>query len=908
MLSLNARSLRGKVAEIESLAVDYDIICITETHLDNNFFNSQLFMSQDKVIYRRDRNLYGGGVLVAIKASIPHREIACDSGAEVVSICFKLCGDEYCNLTCYYRPPSNNDLNSFLSYIDTIKSLHPTNKTLITGDFNLPGINWNKVELSTSWRPFYIDFINLLAEHNLEQLIHEPTHIAGNTLDLLCTDLAFKIENVSVIQPGISDHFMIEAKILATQTEKSKSLRPPVKLFHKVDFAQFSDDLDLVYTEIKDQINQGADMNTLWSTFTTGLHNAVDSHVPTRKCTIKNDNEPLWFNSMARRACNKQRKLYSLYKKTKDLSMMAKYKNLRRSNKNMFKALKKSYMTNRLYKPLSCGNSKPFYRYVKDLKGNSNQIMSMEKANGALTQDSVDIANTLNNFFNSVFTKSSPLPNLPSVDSAVDIQIDKEGVINLLKSLKSGKAPGPDKITQEYLSINLDKTADILVCIFNQSLQTGALPDEWKLAHVTPIYKQGGRSSPSNYRPVSLTCICCKLLEHIVHHHLSKQLDEILHENQHGFRKGLSCVTQLATVTHDILKSIEKGVSVHAIVLDFSKAFDVVDHQLLLSKMIKLKINPIIIRWVSSFLSERYQRVILNGENSDLTAVTSGVPQGSVLGPALFILFINDIVDCVSNSTIRLFADDTLIYHPITGPGEQAELQDDLNSLTSWAKINKMRFNAGKSNFISFGDKTLNAYIYKLDKSVLNACTTIKYLGVIISQDMKWHHHITAVYTKALRILGLLKHSLYSAPQKIKLLAYKTICRPLLEYAAEVWDPVTKSHSTQLENIQSKAIRFVKNIKGRDISVTDSKVEAGLTSLQKRRQLQRISLFCRVTTDNYLLPSFEDTLNFMQSSTHSMSTRTQGYNATACESSLFLQSFLVRTAREIRTGEILDDF
>ena len=143
----------------------------------------------------------------------------------------------------------------------------------------------------------------------------------------------------------------------------------------------------------------------------------------------------------------------------------------------------------------------------------------------------------------------------------------------------------------------------------------------------------------------------------------------------------------------------------------------------------------------------------------------------------------------------------------------------------------------------------------RTNKNVLNTCTTITYLGVIISQEMNWTNHINTVHTKALRILGLLKHSLHNAPQNVRLLAYKTICRPLLEYAAEIWDPVTKSQTTQLENIQSKAIRFVKNIKGRDTSVTDSKIEAGLFSLQKRRTLQRISLFCRVTSDTYFLPS-----------------------------------------------------
>lgn len=167
---------------------------------------------------------------------------------------------------------------------------------------------------------------------------------------------------------------------------------------------------------------------------------------------------------------------------------------------------------------------------------------------------------------------------------------------------------------------------------------------------------------------------------------------------------------------------------------------------------------------------------------------------------------------------------------------------------------------------------------------------------------MKWHRQIAVVYSKALRILGLLKHSLYQALQKVKLITYKTICRPLLEYAAEIWDPVIKKYSIQLESIQNKAIRFINNLRGREVSVTDGKIEAGLTSLQKRRQMQRISLFCRVTIDTCLLPSFENTIQSIKCSSHIMNTRSPDYNSITCETNLFLHSLLIQTARKFKPG------
>jgi len=230
-----------------------------------------------------------------------------------------------------------------------------------------------------------------------------------------------------------------------------------------------------------------------------------------------------------------------------------------------------------------------------------------------LTHNKTKISNTLNGFFFSVFTTPSPLPELPSVTEKDNIVVTKEGVVNLLRQLIQGKAPGVDGFTKNYLTVDLDRTAEIFVCIFNHSRNTGIVPDDWETANVTPVFKQGNRTLASNYRPVSLTCICCKILEHVVLHHLNIQLENFIHESQHGFRRNFLCVTQLATVNHDILRHIDKGHFVDAVVLDFSKAFDVIDHHILVNKMIWLKINPCIIRWVSSFLTGRSQRAVIDG-------------------------------------------------------------------------------------------------------------------------------------------------------------------------------------------------------------------------------------------------------------------------------------------------------
>ena len=508
-----------------------------------------------------------------------------------------------------------------------------------------------------------------------------------------------------------------------------------------------------------------------------------------------------------------------------------------------------------------------------------------------------------------MFTPRSPLPKVPPVTDEKPINVTEEGVLRLLQSLKTGKAPGPDNLTKEHLCLDKINTARILVSIFNYSLRTGEIPDEWRLANVTPIYKQGNKLLPSNYRPVSLTSICCKIMEHIILHNLNNILDDIIYDNQHGFRRQLSCTTQLASVTHDIVENMDKKQNVHAAVLDFSKAFDTVPHHLIISKLIAHDIDPILVAWIANFLTDRKQRVIVNGASSEIIPITSGVPQGSVLGPALFILFVNDIADCVQFGTIRLFADDTIIYAPISDAADQRKLQRDLDQVFQWSITNGMKFNTSKSNIISFHNKKITntpLLSYRLGGDTLVVVDQVKYLGVILSSDLSWDKHVRYIQGKAERVLGLLKHTLSRAPDKIKLIAYKTICRPILEYASAVWDPTQRSLSHKLEVIQNKALRFIFNIKGREASMTELRKEKQIHSLAKRRQQSRIDLFLTILRLEHLFPTISDTLTLM-SSNSGINTRSNSFNSITANTNLYLQSIIIRTSRELRNGEMLAD-
>ena len=382
------------------------------------------------------------------------------------------------------------------------------------------------------------------------------------------------------------------------------------------------------------------------------------------------------------------------------------------------------------------------------------------------------------------------------------------------------KASGPDQISVNVLRNCLD--FDVPLCLlFNQSIQTSILPQDWRDANVTPLHKKGPRSKKQNYRPVSLTSQVVKLLERLIQDSLLSLLQEngTITCHQHGFQSGCSCVTQLLACLNDWTDSYDKHVETDIIYMDFAKAFDSVPHKRLLLKLKQVGIRGRVLNWIGGFLSKRRQRVVLQNGVSSWVDVISGVPQGSILGPLLFLVYVNDIPD-ICFSTTKLFADDTKLYREIKTVDDCKILQDDLNSLSLWSEVWLLKFNAGKCVVMKIRNKV--NYRYSLNGVYLQEVVDQKDLGVIISNDLSPRTHIIEIVKKANQRVGMIRRCFTSHTAKKVGTLYTTMVRSVLEFGAPTWSPYYSKDIDILENVQNRCLRL-------------SKEEITLPSLSRRR-------------------------------------------------------------------------
>ena len=393
--------------------------------------------------------------------------------------------------------------------------------------------------------------------------------------------------------------------------------------------------------------------------------------------------------------------------------------------------------------------------------------------------------------------------------------------------------------------------------------EDGQLPEDWKRADITPLHKKGPKFLRENYRPISLTSIVCKIGEKIVFDSMIKFCREIdlINNNQFGFLKARSTVTQLLSTIDDWAKSRNASVPTDVVFLDLAKAFDSVPHERLLLKLKNSGIDGCLLNWLRHFLIGRKQRVVVRGTCSEWSSVTSGTPQGTILGPLLFLLYINDLSECVS-STVKLYADDKKIYRKILDPIIDCQLlQADLNNLSEWACKWQLRFNAHKCESIHIThsrDKSVTNYT--LNKP-LKDVDSFKDLGVVITKDLSWGNHVSMTVNKANKVLGSIKRSVGTANINVFSMLYKSLVRPILECASPVWCPYLAKDIHALESVQRRASRLALNQRKGDMPYEDRCQLLNWPILSNRRTYLSLAECYKLVFGYYHL-KFEDYFEF----------------------------------------------
>ena len=392
------------------------------------------------------------------------------------------------------------------------------------------------------------------------------------------------------------------------------------------------------------------------------------------------------------------------------------------------------------------------------------------------------------------------------------IKTTADEVKEILQNLDITKATGADNVPARILKACSEELSTPLALLFNRSFSLGRVPEQWKPANITLVFKANERDLVENYRSISLLSIPGKCQERIVHTAIYSHVSAYLSDWQYGFVKGRSTATQLILTHYKWEKTLDEGRQVDVAFLDFCKAFNRVPHNVFLHKLCYLGISVNLLNWCKDYLSNRTQRVVIDGYSSSLSEITSGVPQGSILGPLFFVIFINDLPDVVcSNNTIALYADDSKIFRVIDCDEDLIYFQEDHDKLHQWSQRNRMDFNAKKCTIMRISGKQVPfTNGVHMNDTVLEEVKEIKDLGILTDCSLSWNSHTDMITAKANRMLGLIKRTCKDLKDTATLkILFCSLVRSNLEYCSVVWSPFTKRDIGKLERIQRRATKFI---------------------------------------------------------------------------------------------------
>ena len=844
------------------------VIALSETWLKPHITDAQISIPRYQTV-RADRNTRErGGALLYIHEDLPITdEMVFDNGVCEIAICTTKPSNII--IASLYRPPDTtneefSDMIQFLQkYINNATEAKHMD-IMILGDFNLPCISWADLSIKRNFNRDTTECAKTLLsfmEHNfMSQYVDVPTRQC-NILDLLISNSASTILHIASENTKMSDHNIVKITTQYPLNAISQNQAPKIEShsfrslnIHKADLDKIRDHLQTVdwdelidmctATEFQELLKLTVlQVCELYTPEKKVMNKQINKHTRNRKTLKRNKrNIQNTLNMTKSLFPEKTNKIKSLNKKLNDIHIK-----IRESiEEQQREAELRAVLT-------VTENPRYFFSYAKKFAKRKSTIGPLLDQNKNLQQEPKKMADLLQDQYSSVFSDpyshNKKSPNFENIqhDILENINFTQKDITDAISEIGTYAACSENDIPAIILKHCKEELSYPLWKMWRESLDTGFIPSEFKNQFITPVHKKGSKAMPSNYRPISLTSHLIKIFERVVRKKLVAYLEEnnILCPNQHGFRKGRSCLTQLLNHVDKILQHFLRKNDTDSIYLDYAKAFDKVDHYLLLEKLSAYGIRGKLHAWFTSYLKDRIQTVVVNGEKSYPTTVKSGVPQGTVRGPVLFILYLNDLKSCIKHSYISSFADDTRLIKEIKNALDVDLLQSDLNASVQWTKDNNMELHTDKFEYLCHTTGTsqliqelpFSSQYFKYttdDGAYITPTPIVRDLGINVVAGLRWSPHINIICDSARKLTSWVLSVFRDRSAKIMLPLYKCLIRSTVEYCCPLWDPTKVEDIMLLESIQRYYTSKIVSVS--TLHYWDRLKQLNLISLQRRRE------------------------------------------------------------------------
>ena len=859
VLRMTGNSLPKRIDEINfSMSNKFiDLIAFNETRLDANITDNMINLDGYDVV-RKDRSRNGGGVCIYLRSSINYKIRDDLVPSELEAVCIEIIKphSKPFLVTTVYRPPSASS-DFFDLFEKLIKAIDNENKEMyVLGDLNCDMLKTDK-DSNTPTKKIK----SLYELYQLSQLIDEATRITMTTsslIDHIVTNTPEKISDSGVIHTGISDHSLVFAirKISVIRKQENTVEIRNMKNFDEEKFVAelLKQHWEYVYFFAEDP-------NAMWEMWKKLFLEVLDKHAPLQHKKIRSK-KVSWITSDIKKLIFARDKLKRKAILTNLENDWLNYKTTRNKVNIELRNAKKDYYSSKIAGQKF--DPKRAWKSINNLLGRQNKPTVVNEL--ILDQNNFtspkDIAEGFNDYFSNIG------PNLASkIDSsnynfetyvkngksefAAFQPVTVSHVCRLLLGLSGNKATGIDKISCKIIKKAAPIISDSLTLIFNQAITLSSFPDEWKMAKVVPLYKNGQRNIPGNYRPISVLPAISKIMERILYDQLYDYLTkfELLSDSQFGFRKFHSTASALLDCTNDWYVNLDRKMFNLVVLIDLKKAFDTVDHQILLRKLELYGIKGQALTLLKSYLTNRKQKCQIKNSFSSERLIKCGVPQGSILGPLFFLLYVNDLPQCLNKTKPCLFADDT----NLTASGDsitdvEIAANSDLENLRKWLIANKLSLNVAKTEFMLIGSKQKISNSHPnvvIENKQIKQVYECKTLGVTVDQHLSWKSNTENICKKITAGISAIRRVKPFVDKETLISIYNAIVRPYFDYCCEVWDVFGETQSKRLQKLQNRAARIILNMSN-DVNHSIALCELGWEPLKTLRKKAKAKMMYKV--------------------------------------------------------------